>query len=85
MPLESQYYSYSEDIQGSRSVYSLTLNNKYAELYTLAVWGRYYLTDGNEADPPLPIESDSEPDSANFHVLYSLMMLPVLGIMLNNL
>lgn len=106
MPLESDYYTYSEDTQGSTTVYSLTLNKKDAELYSFAVWGRYYLTDGNEADPPLgiddgenngdsgsqsvtdlplPIEGEGEPDSACVHVISSLMVVMVLGLMLNNL
>ncbi|KAL0867648.1 hypothetical protein ABMA27_008399 [Loxostege sticticalis] len=106
MPLESDYYTYSEDIQGSTTVYSLTLNKKDAELYSFAVWGRYYLTDGNEADPPVAIddgenngdsgsqnvtdsplltEGEGEPDSACVHVISSLMVVMVLGLMLNNL
>ncbi|XP_028172899.1 vanin-like protein 1 [Ostrinia furnacalis] len=68
MPLESEYYSYTEDNRGENTVYSMNLINRDAELYSFAVWGRYFLTDGLDADPPLvEVESEteaSEPDTS---------------------
>jgi hypothetical protein len=86
MPLETEYYIYSEDINQNVTVYSLFLDNTEVELYSFAIWGRLFATDGQEADPP--IEENTEPgfteepttteqdDSASAHLVAKILLIP---------
>lgn len=53
MPLRSEDYSFQrESIANIVSIYSIMLTNTNVELYSFAIWGREYTTDGQFASPP---------------------------------
>ncbi|XP_075983848.1 vanin-like protein 1 isoform X3 [Anticarsia gemmatalis] len=52
MPLETKEYTYNKTVTGNVTVHSMSLLNSSPELYTFAIWGRVFATDGQEADPP---------------------------------
>ncbi|XP_059054217.1 vanin-like protein 1 [Achroia grisella] len=70
MPLEVKDFTFTENIQSNRTVYTFTLKNKHARLYTFAIWGRVFATDGKEESPPAP-------DSSSIHFL-NYLILPIL-------
>ncbi|RVE50259.1 hypothetical protein evm_005094 [Chilo suppressalis] len=53
MPLEPDYYTYSEDKNEEVTVYNLFLEKYDRELYSFAIWGRVFAGDGELEDPPL--------------------------------
>ncbi|XP_026755190.2 uncharacterized protein LOC113515229 [Galleria mellonella] len=61
MPLKANEFSYNEDVYENITVYTLTLKNSNAQLYSFAVWGRVFATDGEVQTPPL--EPDQAPES----------------------
>ncbi|CAG9791384.1 unnamed protein product [Diatraea saccharalis] len=61
MPLEPDDYTYSEDINGNVTTYSMFLDRYDKELYSFAIWGRIFSRDGQEEDPKLPQETTLSP------------------------
>ncbi|KAM3963991.1 vanin-like protein 1 [Aphomia sociella] len=74
MPLETEGFTYNENTQGNVTVYTLTLRRNTAQLYTFAVWGRVFATDGQDAAPAVP---DSSPE----HLLNSLLLITALALL----
>lgn len=73
MPLEAEDYLYELTSVESNTVFKLTLRNFNEELYSFAVWGRVFATDGQEADPAV--------GSAVQSFLSRLLLAPVLGML----
>ncbi|CAG5024347.1 unnamed protein product [Parnassius apollo] len=55
MPLEPQDYTFTLENSNNMRVttYNFTLNKQNSDLYSFAVWGRVFGTDGEEASPPV--------------------------------
>lgn len=73
MPLEPEDYTYEFASSGNNTVYNLTLENFNEELYSFAVWGRVFATDGQEADPPVQ-------DSASRSAMSGILLVALLGV-----
>lgn len=94
MPLEAEAYYYGKMTAGIVTYSSLTLRDFDEELYTFAIWGRVFATDGQEADPPVeevaaettPAVTESvqttTPDAAHSHYLSGLLLIPALALAL---
>ncbi|KAJ2942846.1 hypothetical protein O0L34_g15035 [Tuta absoluta] len=65
MPLEPADTTYSSNVQGATTTYTLKLTNLQAELYSFAVWGRKFERDGLDADGPREGTSTETPGSNN--------------------
>lgn len=101
MPLEPEHYSFAEVTGGNVTVYTMTLNTQSVELYSFAVWGRYFPTDGQVEDPPreddleLPVteesvaeddaDEDRAPDAADMPRLNSLITVAVMLVVRFNM
>ncbi|XP_026740921.1 vanin-like protein 2 isoform X2 [Trichoplusia ni] len=70
LPLETREYSYAKVPSGDRTLHIYSLENKAAELYSFAVWGRQFSTDGQNATDPIT-------DGASVHFLSHFMLVLV--------
>ncbi|KAH9636944.1 hypothetical protein HF086_016883 [Spodoptera exigua] len=82
MPLESKEYTYTKVAYNNVTVHTMMLTNKFAELYSFALWGRRFATDGQVEDPPLPDEeietsetpTTPAPGASTVHLLNKLLL-----------
>lgn len=82
MPLESKEYTYTKVPYNNVTVHTMMLTNKFAELYSFALWGRRFATDGQVEDPPLPDEeietsetpTTPAPGASTVHLLNKLLL-----------
>lgn len=58
-PLSPEEFTYNiEKIANNQTVITMSLNEKNAELYTMAIWGRVFEWDGDTASPPIQDGND---------------------------
>ncbi|XP_035448666.2 vanin-like protein 2 isoform X3 [Spodoptera frugiperda] len=84
MPLESKDFTYTKAQQNDVTVHTMTLTNKMAELYTFAIWGRRFATDGQDADPELPDELGDvtpAPGASTVHLLSKVLFATFVGFL----
>ncbi|XP_039752372.1 vanin-like protein 1 isoform X1 [Pararge aegeria] len=84
MPLIPEYYTFEEISMFNATTFTFNLENLDTELYSFAVWGREYTTDGEEATnnnstetttTPVPENpDDSEPGSSIAHRIYLMLL-----------
>ncbi|CAH0595383.1 unnamed protein product [Chrysodeixis includens] len=68
LPLETREYTYAKVPTGSRTMHIYSLENHAAQLYTFAVWGRQFSTDGQNATDPIT-------DGASVHFISHFMLV----------
>ncbi|XP_034828259.1 vanin-like protein 2 isoform X1 [Maniola hyperantus] len=78
-PLRPDFYNFEErQIFNALTVYAFDLRNSVAELYSFAVWGREYTTDGEEPtdnnETTTPAPEDPDTDSSGVHRLHLLVL-----------
>ncbi|KAJ0173032.1 hypothetical protein K1T71_011208 [Dendrolimus kikuchii] len=82
MALKSTDFNYNKVDNGNTTTHSYTLVNKNAELYTFALWGRVFATDGLDVDPPRNETEDTSPDSSVVHLVNSVLLIPTILLLL---
>ncbi|CAK1590455.1 unnamed protein product [Parnassius mnemosyne] len=76
MPLEPQDYVFKFETNNHMRVttYTFSLNKQKSDLYSFAVWGRVFGTDGEEASPP--VKDGSNPSFTGN--LSKFLLIPVI-------
>ncbi|CAH2051808.1 unnamed protein product, partial [Iphiclides podalirius] len=69
MPLKSHQYTFDSVSNGSTTTYFLNLNSEVEDLYSFAVWGRVFATDGEDASPPLVELGDNSSSIQSFAII----------------
>lgn len=75
MPLEPTTYTFNKVVNTQITLYDYALSVHEVELYSFALWGRVFATDGDEATPPFNSSNTLGPVRLNHLILLTGLFL----------